>query len=198
MTYVAVMLGIATWQGPFTLMATSGLGLAILSHIGALRRWQQGRTQLVLVGLAWVTYLVSLCTPCTTGPFSVFGGHAAWIYLMVPVAAFFGEEWNFEPKGWPWLVSINAANLLQLILPLHLWRLNRGRGELLCSLNFLAMIGPWVTLIIATDLFVGYYIWCASFMLLVIAAPVNRWTLVGMAGLATMHIAVFRVFAVAF
>ena len=66
-TYVAVILGIATWQGPPTLMVTLGLGVAILSHLGAFERLQQGRTQLILVGVAWVTYLVSLCTPCTTG-----------------------------------------------------------------------------------------------------------------------------------
>jgi hypothetical protein len=197
MTYVAVMLGITTWQGPQTLMVTTGLGLALLSHLGAFQRLQSGRTQLMVVGLAWVVYLVSLCTPCTTGPFTVYGWQAAWIYFYGPVEALLKKDTGFEIFAWPWIVTIDMSNLLQVVLPLLIWRLSRERGQVLSVLSCLAMVGPWTTLVMASDLYVAYYIWCASFMLLAIALPVNRRTLMGMAGIAVVHIVIFRVFGTA-
>jgi hypothetical protein len=197
MTYVAVMLGVATWQGPPTLMVTLGLGVAILSHLGAFERLQQGRTQLVLVGIAWVTYLVSLCTPCTTGTFTVFGWQAAWTYLAGPFAALFSLERNFDIQlhAWPWVTSVDLANVLQAALPLLMWRLSRNRGKVLSVLICLAIVGPWTTLVMANGLFVAYYIWCISFMLVVMAVPVNRWTLLSMAGLSALQIAIFKTYS---
>lgn len=197
MTYVAAILGIATWQGPETLMVTLGLGLALLSHLGAFERLQQGRTQLVLVGIAWVIYIVSLCTPCTTGPFSIFGFQAAWIYLAGPVEAILKEDTTFEPFGWPWVVGVNTSNVLQAVLPLLMWRLSRKRGQVFSTISCLAMVAPWTTLVMATDLYVAYYIWCVSFMLLVIAVPLNRGTLIGMAFLAIVYVVIFRVYGMA-
>jgi hypothetical protein len=197
MTYVAVMLGIATWQGPQTLMATCGLGLALVSHLGALERLHSGRTQFVLFGLAWATFLVSLCAPCTTGPFQIYGWQAAWIYLAAPVQVIFATDSSVEPFGWPWLISIDLANILQALLPLLIWRLGRGRGQVLATISCLAMVGPWTTVVMATDLYVAYYLWCASFMLVVIAVPVNRATLIGMTCLAVLLVVIFRVFGLA-
>lgn len=197
MTYVAVMLGVATWLGPQTLMVTCGLGLALLSHLGAFKRLQSGRTQYVLVGLAWVTYLVSLFTPCTTGPFQIYGWQAAWIYLLGPVQAMFVTDSTVELYGWPWIISIDVANVLQALLPLLIWRLSRGRGQVFATLSCLAMVGPWTTLVMATDLYVAYYIWCASFMLVAVAVPMSRWTLLGMTGLAIVQVTLFRVFEMA-
>ena len=197
MTYVAAMLGIATWLGPQTLMVTCGLGLALLSHLGALKQLQTGRTQFVLVGLAWVTYLVSLCTPCTTGSFQIYGWQAAWIYLLGPVQAMFATDSSVEPFGWPWIISIDVANVLQALLPLLIWRLCRKRGQVFSTLICLAMVGPWTTLMMATELYVAYYIWCASFMLLVIAVPVQRSTLIGMTCLALFLVGIFRLANVA-
>jgi hypothetical protein len=193
-TYAAVVLGIATWQGPPTLMVTLGLGLALLSHLKAFEPLQRGRAQFALIGVAWVTYLVSFCTPCTTGTFTVFGWQAAWMYLGAPVAALFEKDSSFDTLAWPWVVSVDLSNLLQAVLPLHLWRLRLGRGRVLATLSCLAMVAPWVTLIVATDLFVAYYLWCISFMLLVIAVPVSRGTLIGMTGLAALHFAIFKLF----
>jgi hypothetical protein len=194
MTYVAVMLGIATWLGPPTLMTTFGLGLALLSHFGAFERLQSGRTQLVLVGVAWVIYIVSLCTPCTTGPFTIFGFQAAWMYLVIPVQALFQTDTSVEPYGWPWIVCVDTSNVLQAILPLLMWRLSRKRGQVFSTMSCLGMMGPWTTLVMATDLYVAYYIWCLSFMLLVIAVRVNRATLIGMFCLAILLIGIFRIF----
>lgn len=197
MTYVAVMLGVATWLGPQTLMVTCGLGLALLSHLGAFKRLQSGRTQYGLVGLAWVTFLVSLFTPCTTGSFQIYGWQAAWIYLTGPVTAFFQFDSGFEFFGWPWLIGIDTANVVQTILPLLIWRLGRERGKVFSTICCLVMVAPWTTLVMATGLYVAYYIWCASFMLVVIAVPVNRATLIGMICLAILLIVIFRVFGVA-
>ena len=198
MTYVAVVLGIASWQGPQTLMVTLGLGLALFSHLGAFERLQKGRTQLIVVGVAWVTYLISLCTPCGTGTFTVFGWQAAWTYLAGPFAEPFLTEAFFHPRlqAWPWLLSVDLANVLQAALPLLLWRLSRGRGHVLAMVSCLAMVGPWTTLVMATWLYVAYYIWCVSFMLLVIAVPVNRLTLLGMIGLAVLQVTIFKIWAV--
>ena len=197
MTYVAVMLGIAMWQGPQTLMVTTGLGLALLSHVGAFQRLQSGRTQLILVGLAWVLYLVSLCTPCTTGSFTVYGWQAAWIYLYGPLEALIKENSDFQLFAWPWIFTIDMSNVLQVTLPLLIWRLSRERGQVLSVLSYLAMVGPWTTLVMATDLYIAYYVWCVSYMLLVIAVPVNRLTLISMAGLSVVLVVIFRIFGMA-
>jgi hypothetical protein len=194
MTYVAVMLSVVTWQGPQSLMVTIGLGLALLSHLGAFERLQQGRAQLILVGVAWVTYLVSLCTPCGVGIFTLFGWQAAWTYLWEPISAIFTQQATLQGFTWPWLWSVNLANALQLTLPLLIWRLSRGRGKVLSVLICLAMIGPWTTLIMAPGLYIAYYIWCFSFMLLVMAVPVSRATLIGMVGLAILHAVIFKIF----
>ena len=191
-TYVAVVLGIATWQGPPTLMVTLGLGLALLSHLKAFEPFQRGRTPLVLVGLAWVTFLVSLCTPCATGLTTILGWEAAWFYYWAPVSEMFDKDQTLQPVAWPWVVSVDLSNLLQALLPLYLWRLRQGRGRVLATLNCLAMVAPWITLIFAPQLLVGYYLWCISFMLLVIAVPVSRGTLIGMIGLAVLHFAIFK------
>jgi len=193
MTYVAVMLGIATWQGPETLMVTLELGLALLSHLGAFERLQSGRTQMVLVGIAWVIYIVSLCTPCTTGPFSIFGFQAAWMYFL-GVARILRTDSEFQVFGFPWIISVDTSNILQAILPLLIWRLSRGRGRVFSTISCLAMVGPWTTLVMVGDLYVAYYIWCVSFMLLVIAVPVNRATLIGMFCLAILLVGIFRIF----
>ncbi|MGI8979204.1 MAG: hypothetical protein ACR2FY_08260 [Pirellulaceae bacterium] len=189
MTYVGVVLGIATWQGPQTLVATLGLGLAWLSHWGAFQRLQAGRTQLILIGLAWVTYLVSLFVPC----YGVLGLQAAYVYISLPVESILSTDGaRIAPYAVPWVISIDLSNVFQLLLPLHFWRLSVGRGQVLSMISCLAMVGPWVTLVLEPGLEVGYYLWCASFMLLLIAVRVNRATLIGMVVLAVLLIAIFR------
>jgi|GEM_PF-5065421 hypothetical protein len=192
MTYVAVILGIATWLGPPTLMVSCGLGLALLSHSQAFEKFQKGNVQQFLIGLAWVTYLVSLGIPCGVGLSTfVYGWEAAWVYIWGPFSEGLKGD-TASPVGWLWVICIDISNLLQAILPLHFWRLRTGRGQWLATASCLVMVGPWTTLVMEPHLLAGYYLWCVSFMLIVIAVPVRRWTLFCMLGLSIALIVFFR------
>lgn len=194
-TLSAVAAACFTAWGVGTLPMSVGLIAAWLNACGAFRAVQRGRRQAVLLWIAWVVYLLSLALPCMqifSSP--IRGWEAAWAVLGLPLNAVtegkgLGLLGLLHSPGGLWYLLLNLANLLAVSLPLLIWRLRRGGGQWLALALCLAATGPWS---VAWDgsMGVGYYVWCASFLIAVVALPLNRWQLAGMAAMALASVVV--------
>jgi hypothetical protein len=177
MTYAAAALGLVVWFGPGTLITSLGFLIAILNVRGAFARWQRGWVQWVLLVVAWVTFLISLALPCLS-TFSILGWQAAWVYLVAPFERLFGGD-EVPGSVWFWLVALDLSNILMAGLPIYLWRLSRERGEWFAAVLCVAMTGVW-SLNWGMGFFVGYFVWCASFQVALVAIPLKWQTFLAM------------------
>lgn len=164
-----------------TLSASAGIVLAWLNMRGVFESIQGGRRQAAVLGLAWVAFLVSLALPSITifGP--VLGYAAAWFSIIAPVESVF--QYGHLPMGVMVYLLINVANVLMVSLPLLIWRLSRGRGQWLGASLCIAMIAPWCVAwdsAGANDLLFGYYLWCVSFGMALVAIRIRWQVLVAM------------------
>jgi hypothetical protein len=185
---IAHLLGVMTWAcvaaalvagfGPGTLMMSAGLLLAWLNYCGAFASLQSGRRQTAVLWTAWGLFLVSLALPCLGAFGMVLGYAAAWFVLSGPFMALSRGEWQHPQLLL--LIHLSAANVLILCTPFLIWRLRSGRGQGLSATLCLAMIGPWSIIWDSPGLLVGYFVWCASFGLALVALPVRRGVLVAM------------------
>jgi hypothetical protein len=158
-------------------MTTLGLGVACLSHLGCLNRLQQGRTQTIILWVAWLTWIVSLCLPTFSFFGQAYGWEAAWIVLVGPWERIFKGEFDFRMSLW---IADSLANLLQVALPLLIWRLSRDRGQIMAAVLLVVIVAPWLTIWTENNMLVGYYVWCASFYLTLLALPMRRGPLIAM------------------
>jgi hypothetical protein len=177
MTWAALASALVAWWGPGTLLTSGGLLAAWLNHCGVFARIQQGRYRAAVLWAAWAMFLASLALPSVVVFDPVMGWVAAWFALQLSFSA--ALEGKFAEPGFSYYLVLNAANLLALLLPLLVWRQSRGGGQWLGAALCLAMIAPWMVL--WTDaMLVGYYLWCASFLVALSAIRVSRGTLLGM------------------
>jgi hypothetical protein len=202
-TQAAVAAAVAGRLGLGTLVASGGIILAWLNWCGAFGWLQTSRRQAALLWLAWAMFLVSLFLPAIIVFGPVAGWQAAWIVI--------GTLWEF-PKGiWEanvqseapitakgvflatcligWFVLMNLANLLAAGLPLLVWRLCRGGGRVYGALLAVAMVGPWLMSKDAHGLLVGYYVWAGSFLVALLALPIDRAAFAGMLAVALTALA---------
>lgn len=172
-TYCAAASALVVWFGPGTLMTSLGFLIAILNVRGTFARWQEGRTQWVLLAAAWVMFIVSLFLPCLSSV-DIRGWQAAGLYLITPLERLWSDSAP-EVVGvfWFWLVAMDLSNLLLACLPFYLWRLSRERGQWYAAVLCLAMTAVW-SLNWGIGFYVGYFVWCASFHLVLVAIPL-RW-----------------------
>ncbi len=192
-TYVAVVTGIATWLGPQSLMLTFAWGVALVNFSGGMACLQTRKVQSWMLGAAWLTFLVSLLLPCTTGSFTVFGCQAAWVFLTVLFESL-GDPDSDRFGNIVWTIAIDVANVLQAVLPLIIWRLRTALGKCLAAVLCATSTSVFFTLIFEPYLFVAYYFWCASFLLVLAAVPIGRKTLTAM-GVMTLILSLVLCFA---
>jgi hypothetical protein len=76
------------------------------------------------------------------------------------------------------------------LLPLFAWQLRRGYGRSLGPTIALLAVWPWC-MSWETKMLVGYYVWSASFAIALLAVPIGKWTLAGMAA----QVALFAILA---
>ncbi|HUE74062.1 MAG TPA: hypothetical protein VMP01_24490 [Pirellulaceae bacterium] len=184
MTYAALASAFVAWCGPGTLMVTGGLGIAILNHCGAFTRLQSGRMQLTLLWGAWFVFLISLLLPALSVFGPIYGWGAAWYALTGPLAVV-SEGGRIVDFALPWFLLMDLANLLAAALPLIIWRLAREGGQWLSAALCVAMVSTWFV-VWDSGMLVGYFVWCGSFFLALVALPVRRWTLIAMLALAVI------------
>jgi len=170
-TIAAICAALIAAYGPGTLVTAAGLLLAWLNQTGAFEPLQNGRRQTVLIWLACATFLVSLALPSIRVFGPVLGFWAAWFVLVGPANALM-EGRDIDPRGLVLFLMIDVANILIAILPVVLRLLPPRYSHRLSLALCIAMVAPWC--IGWTDrMLVGYYIWCGSFFVALIAIPIG-------------------------
>lgn len=191
MSYVAVVAGVARWWGIETLAVSLGLGIAWLNYCGWLSYFQRGKPQLATLGIAWGMFLTSLFLPVDTF-WAPQGYVAAWFVLSAPVDLVWRQRWLELIKVLCWIPLIDAANLLQFLLPVTAVRLQWGRGKYLVAVHCVSMVAVWI--LANAQSASGYILWCASFLVTLIAFPLSRPTLIAMHfALAVLFILVWTI-----
>jgi len=193
-TLSAIAAAIAACFGPGTLFTSGGIILAWMNWCGGFRIVQSGRRQLLTLGLAWITFLVSLALPSLRIFSTVYGWGAAWLAWTLPAEAISKGEIHVLPLLW--FGSMDLANLFAISLPFLVWRLSVSRGQYLSAVFVLCMIGPWVT---GADLNmqIGYHVWVSSFYVALTALPVRSWTLASMVCAALVSLGVAMIGGIA-
>lgn len=198
-TAVAGILGIglATSPSVATLMVLLGLtGLNCLGKLEPFRRSNSSRRG--LFGTSWALFGLSLFLP--VGQFGC-NGTEQWGYQTVLMGAQsevmiaenivekgLSDDWTKDLFVIQMISQLNLANLLLLLSPLLLWRLQQGKGEWYSALWLWALTSLPVIAIDLPKLRLGYYCWTCSQFLVVCAFPIKRW---GWAIFATYAIANF-------
>jgi hypothetical protein len=180
-TLAAIATAVALHSGPGTLLTSGGLIVAWLNWCGAFHAVQSGRRQVLLLWLAWGLFLLSLALPSVKIFGDVYGWGAAWMALVLPLEAI--RKGNLAP-ALLWYAVMDIANIVALGIPLLIWRLNRGRGQFASGLLAAAMVGPWI--VAGPEMLTGYYVWSASFLIVLVALPVRCETLIAMIVIAAL------------
>ena len=179
---------LARW-GWGTLLTSAGFLIAWLNLCGAFAGFQKEPRQIILLCLAWGMFLLSLALPSLTifGP--VYGYGAAWIAMMAPLDAVKDEAFH---RHMFWYLTVDVANLSAALLPLLIWRLRCGRGRWSAMVHCVSLVATpfpfW-----DTPMLVGYYVWCASFLLALIAIPIGPRTFAAMLCMAVVMFFVLKV-----
>ena len=187
MTIAAVAAALAAGRGSGTLLTSAGFLIAWLNLCGAFRGVQTGRWRDAILWLAWGLFLLSFTLPSLTVFGPVLGYGAAWFALVAPFEHVM--KGDVLRPGLICYLAIDMANGLTVLLPLLLWRLRRGRGKWLSATLAISMVAPWF---VCWDphMLAGYYVWCASFLLVLAAITIGPRTLVAMLGLAVLVFAI--------
>jgi hypothetical protein len=190
-TMAAIVASIAAAFGPGTLVLSTGIALAWLNYRGVFESIQSGRRQAFVMAIAWATFLASLVLPSVKifGP--VLGFSAAWLAIALPVELLF-KRGQFQ-AGVIVYAAIDIANALMLLLPFLMWRISRGRGKTLSKALCVSMVSPWCVALDPMDLMAGYFVWCASFAVALVAVRIRTKTFLAMLVCAmTLAMIVFR------
>ena len=180
-TLAGIATALAMYVGPGTLMTSVGITAAWVNWCGLFRRWQAGRVQMALLVAAWLAFMISLCLPSLVVFGVVSGWRAAWIVFQAPLRHV--AAWDVLHVGLLWYLLLDAANILMLLLPVLIWRLSRGGGQRLSAALCVSMVSTWVV-VWDTPMLMGYYVWCACFLLVLVVVHVHGWTLLSMIVLA--------------
>ena len=183
-TYVAVVMAVMMWLGARTLPITVGVGLMWLNYSGVFAWLQTGRIQAALLLTAWISFIVSMFLPCTT-QLDAPGWVGAWVYLVMIPGGMIELEFQLALIV---VLTVDLANLLQALLPLHVWRLSKGKGHWLRRTSCVSMVGVWA--IADNSAASGYCVWCASFLLALVALPLKLKTLLAMAALLLLELGI--------
>jgi hypothetical protein len=186
-TIAAGAAALVGWFGPGTLLTSGGVLLAWLNWCGLFERLQSGARQATTLWCAWALFMISFALPSITLYGPVLGWGAAWFALTVPVDAV-REAKNLD-LSLLWVLWLDAANLLGALLPLLIWRIGRGLGLWLAFAFCLALVSTG-TVLWGNAMLVGYYVWCNSFLMALVALPVKTKTLQAMLAAVALWAAV--------
>jgi hypothetical protein len=182
-TLTAVAAALAAARGPESLVLSGGLIISIASWRGCFKAVQSRRYQIAMLLAAWGLFLVSLFLPCMGPPGMVYGWAAAyWSAILAWMALGNREALPFDAL---WFLSFCFANLLIVLLPVLAWRIRRGGGRVFAAILCVAMVSPW-SIAWNAEMQFGYYVWCVSFLVALIALPMRAGTLAAMLLMAAL------------
>ncbi|HZL91799.1 MAG TPA: hypothetical protein VFB96_25740 [Pirellulaceae bacterium] len=186
-TIAAGAAALVAWFGPGTLLTSGCVLVAWLNLCGLFNRLHSGTRQATMLWCAWAIFLISFALPSIAVLGPVLGWGAAWVVLMAPVDMLRGVR-GFD-FSFLWCLWMDAANLLGVLLPVLVWRVGRGQGQWLGSAFCLAMVSTG-TVLWDNAMLVGYYVWCASFLMALVALPVKTKTFLAMLAAVALWAAV--------
>jgi hypothetical protein len=172
---VAVIVFLAQSTGVGSLPLSIGLALVCLNAQGFFGFWQHKRSRPRLFYVVWLLIAVSLFLPSAKGcnNQTIHGWQAAQMMFVAEVEMLHEvtTKQAFPGGGLIPLVlllSINLANLLILLSPLLLFRLQKGKGRLMGNALAISAVSVWViTWDNASGFLIGYYVWAGGITLLI-------------------------------
>ena len=175
MTGVAAAFGLAAWWGPGTLPYSIGLLLALANVTGRLGFFQTKQTRPKCFYVAWGLLLVSLFLPSVQGCQEDMKGWQAALTVaqaeIEGVQSLASQETDAPWYRWAFSLTVysllNLANILALLSPLLLYRLQRDRGKWMGGALAVCSVAAW-SLGWTPGFLVGYYVWCFGFAALLI------------------------------
>lgn len=183
--WVAAIMALAVSSLNALVMSAIGFSVAALNCAGKLSTLQSAANHRRAVGLAWLLLLASLGLPAVRGcgNDAVPGYSAAAVacaYQVQPPVVQPLQTWAAAYVEFTWL---NLANLLLILSPLFIRRIERGQGRLYGALLALACAAMWCLPIGERPgtLLVGYYVWCLAGLCLLASIRLRWWTLLAMA-----------------
>lgn len=182
--WVAAIMALAVSSLNALVMSAAGFSLAALNCAGKLSTLQSASNHRRAVGLTWLLLLASLVLPAVRGcgDGAVPGYSAAAVacsYQVRPPVDQPVETWAAAYVEFTWL---NLANVLMILSPLFIRRVERGQGRLYGALLALACAAMWCLPIGERPgtLLVGYYVWCLAGLCLLASVRLRWWALLAM------------------
>lgn len=190
---------LVAYRGAGSLALSIGLLWAWLNVRGAFRSVQTPRARPKVFYAAWLLLGVSLFLPAAKGCNNsyIYGWQTAYLCAAAEIETAQNLAQNRESgpeqrvelaTGFAWLTMINLANLLLVLSPLLLWRLQRGQGGALSAALGVNAVAAWAVPMREPHLLIGCYVWCASFAVVLMACPLGRRTLLAMIAVAAVFV----------
>jgi hypothetical protein len=166
------------FKGWGSLVLSLGLYAAWLNVRGRLGDVQTARRRPKVFYAAWLLLAASLFLPAMRGcnNSTMKGWETAHLCAVAEAAAverfvIKGERPQAEElprvvKEVGWITLLNLANLLALLSPLLLWRLQREKGQWLASASAVCAVAVWTVPLKDPHVLIGCYVWCAGFLAL--------------------------------
>ncbi len=180
---VAVIAVVAKSFGPGTLPLSIGLALACLNAQGFFGFLQRKGTRPRVCYVAWLLVAVSMLLPSAKGCNNeqIQGWKMAQIVFVGEGNMLHEAATSQKPLGVGdcmliiRLTLINLANLLIVISPLMLSRLQQGQGRLMGNALAISAVSVWlISWENGGGYLVGYYVWAGAIALLLVTIRI-RW-----------------------
>jgi hypothetical protein len=176
-TAAAVAAALAAYHGAGALVLSAGLFVSWLNTRGRLAPVQTKRHRPKFFYAAWLLLFASLFLPAVKGcnNTTIPGWRAAHACALVEldiahhvlIQRELPEESSLSAWGQlGWFTLLNVANLLALLSPWLLWRLQRDRGARLGAALAVVAVMVWSVPLRDPEMLVGCYVWCAGFIAL--------------------------------
>ena len=188
---VAATTALAVGWGISTLPASIGMAVSAANAAGMLayvQRHTQARAAIVTA--AWGFFLLSLALPSVIVFGEVSGWAAAWTVLtIIPnvIAHILGfndpSESMVKPIGALLLYGpLSVANFILILAPLCLWLQRYRWSWWITQIAPICASAAWIIFALddGTKALVGYYVWCASFLIFISSQRIAWQTWCGM------------------
>jgi hypothetical protein len=196
-TAAAGATALVRFRGPGSLVISLALYFAWLNARGRLAIFQTCRARPRVFYAAWLLLGASLFLPAMKGCNTSV--HRGWETASmaakweVSVASEVILKCNLPPSDdwlealgfWVRITLINLANLLALLSPLLLWRLQREKGRQFGAMLAVSAVAAW-TIPMGDGLLIGCYVWCAGFLVLTLSFPMSWRLFAAMTALAAV------------
>lgn len=186
--WIAVLMAIAVSSLSAWLMTALGFSMTTMNCAGKLAAIQAPRSHRRAVLTAWWLLLTSLMLPAVRG----CGNDAVPGYRAAAVAVLYQLQPPVDQPAETWLAAylefslLNLANLLLIVSPLFIPRVERGKGQIYGVLLATGAAAMWCTPIGETpgSLLAGYYVWSLAPLCLLASIGLRWWVLTPMIVLA--------------